>query len=562
MTSGSLRSAPSRSASICSPTMYGPSPSSSWSAFSPTHSTGLRPCCCAVLSFRRTTASFSEWRMRRSYWPTGTSWHRPFSIRADTSPVYAPPVSVWMFWAPRPTPLPVSSRATSVSHGNGGHTTISTDSTSGATCDSRLWISDIASSRVVFIFQLPTTSGLRTRPHLHRASTKPTRAVLDLLGGPAFDLGEVLDQLQSVARHAQELFLALGDAQIGRATARNPGEVAERADDLPVLLLADADFRQPLRSGEQGCYQLQVQLVVAHAAAVWIAVLERLEYELALIGMAGEIQRVTHDTFDKLVIIRPTDLGPRQGVHECLRSVRLDRAEHRCDLLGRHGPAAIVGVQAEQERVELIRDGPGPGGQPLQPFADLGIGFALRVEDLVVLQRPVRQVSQHGADCLLVERAQALAPLLVDLVGTDRVAFLQQKVAHVVVEALAQAGLHRRPDGRVPLLVLRRRQAHEEVVAEEVALGQGHALGVEAFEDAIRVVVGVQGDGHERQLRQDDADQVLESNTFVQLLGERFLEGSIRVADGRGRRLASGLDDRGEGGAVLVRGQHLDVVVL
>src|SRR5919199_6184384 len=530
MTSGSLRSAPSRSASICSPTMYGPSPSSSWSAVSPTHRIGVSPCCWAVCSLRRTTASFSEGRMRRSYWPPSTYWHRPFSIRADTSPVYAPPLSVWRFWAPRPTPLPASSWATSVSHGNGGHTTISTGSTSGTTCGSRLWISDVASSRVVFIFQLPTTSGLRTRPHLHRASTKPTRAVLDLLGGPAFDLGEVLDQLQSVARHAQELFLALGDAQIGRATARNPGEVAERADDLPVLLPADADFRQPLRSGEQGCYQLQVQLVVAHAAAVWIAVLERLEYELALIGMAGEIQRVTHDTFDKLVIIRPTDLGPRQGVHECLRSVRLgrgrvvqldqqlvviadgrrgeqpadehrlDRAEHRCDLLGRHGPAAIVGVQAEKERVVLIRDGPGPGGQPLQPFADVRIGFALRVEDLVVLQRPVRQVSEHGADRLLVERAQPLAPLLVDLVGTDRVAFLQQEVAHVVVEALAQAGLHRRPDGRVPLLVLRRRQAHEEVVAEEVALSQGHALGIEAFEDAIRVVLGVQGDGHERQL--------------------------------------------------------------
>src|SRR5919199_1056461 len=530
MTSGSLRSAPSRSASICSPTMYGPSPSSSWSAFSPTHSTGLRPCCCAVLSFRRTTASFSEWRMRRSYWPTSTYWHRPFSIRADTSPVYAPPLSVCVFWAPRPTPLPASSRATSVSHGNGGQTTTSTDPTSGATCGSRLWISAVASSRLVFIFQLPTTSGLRTWPHLDRASTKPPRATLDLLGGPALDLREVLDQLQSVARHAQQLLLALGDAQIGRAAARDPGEVAERADELPVLLLADADFRQPVRSGEQRGDQLQVQLVVAHGAAVGIAVLERLEDELALVGMAGEVQRVPRAAFDKLVVARPPDLGPRQRVHERPRSVRLgrggvvqldqqlvviadgrggeqpadehrlDRAEDQGDLLGRHGPAAIIGVQAEQKRVELIRDGPGPGGQPLQSFADLRIGFALRVEDLIVLQRPVRQVPEHGADRLLVERTQPLAPLLVDLVGPDRVAFLQQEVAHVVVEALAEARLHRRPDGRVPLLVLRRRQAHEEVVAEEVALSQGHALGIEAFEDAIRVVLGVQGDGHERQL--------------------------------------------------------------
>src|SRR5438105_5751686 len=117
-------------------------------------------------------------------------------------------------------PLPVRSRAMSVSHGNGGQTTTSTVSSTGDTRGRRFWISELASSWVVFIFQLPTTSGLRTRPHLDCELTKTTRAVVDLFGRPALDLGEVLDQLQSIAGHAQELFLALGDSQIGRATAR------------------------------------------------------------------------------------------------------------------------------------------------------------------------------------------------------------------------------------------------------------------------------------------------------------------------------------------------------
>src|ERR1041384_7022578 len=61
-------------------------------------------------------------------------------------------------------------------------------------------------------------------------------------GGPTRYLREVLDEVQSVPRHAQQLFFALGDAQVRRATARHPREIAKRADQFPVLVLRDAQL--------------------------------------------------------------------------------------------------------------------------------------------------------------------------------------------------------------------------------------------------------------------------------------------------------------------------------
>ena len=55
----SSRRTPSRSASSCSATTYGPRPSSSWSAFSPTHRMGCKPVLLGHWSLRRTMASFS-----------------------------------------------------------------------------------------------------------------------------------------------------------------------------------------------------------------------------------------------------------------------------------------------------------------------------------------------------------------------------------------------------------------------------------------------------------------------------------------------------------------------
>ena len=77
----------------------------------------------------------------------------------ETSPVNAPSASWYMFWAPRATVEPRSVVATAVSEMKGGQTTLSTPSMA-----SRPSIiadaSAVASSTVVFIFQLPATMGV------------------------------------------------------------------------------------------------------------------------------------------------------------------------------------------------------------------------------------------------------------------------------------------------------------------------------------------------------------------------------------------------------------------
>src|SRR5947209_8068495 len=114
----------------------------------------------------------------------------------------------------------------------------------------------VASSRVVFIFQLPTTSGFAdipwlmltagSGPDVHRSFGEAPGALLDFGGRPAFDLGEVFDQLESVACHAHELLFTFWHTQIGRASAWHPGEVAERSDGFPVLIFGYAQLGEPI----------------------------------------------------------------------------------------------------------------------------------------------------------------------------------------------------------------------------------------------------------------------------------------------------------------------------
>src|SRR5579864_3032696 len=158
-----------------------------------------------------------------------------------------------MFCAPSAMPLPARTVATSVSHGKGGQTTNSRPlEANGSSARARA----VASSRVVFIFQLPTMSALATRPNRHGAGGESAGAILNCLCAPAIDLREILHQLEAIARHAQQLLFALRDAEIRRAAARHPGEVAQRADALPVLFLTNPHFGEPIGAWQQGCDQL------------------------------------------------------------------------------------------------------------------------------------------------------------------------------------------------------------------------------------------------------------------------------------------------------------------
>lgn len=78
------------------------------------------------------------------------------SIGTDTSPVYAPEVSGWTFWAPTQSDDALVRSATASSQTDGGHTPTETPSSPSPTARETSEASRTASSRLVFIFQLPT----------------------------------------------------------------------------------------------------------------------------------------------------------------------------------------------------------------------------------------------------------------------------------------------------------------------------------------------------------------------------------------------------------------------
>jgi hypothetical protein len=77
------------------------------------------------------------------------------------------------------------------------------------------------------------------------------------------------------------------------------------------------------------------------------------------------------------------------------------------------------------------------------------------------------------------------------------------------------------------------RQAHEEVIPQQVALGERHAFGVQTLEDAVGVVLGVQRDRDERQLGDHDVEEPLEVQPLVGLLLHGVAERAVRIANGR-----------------------------
>src|SRR6185312_8785855 len=99
---------------------------------------------------------------------------------------------------------------------------------------------------------------LATRPHLDRAFGEAAGAPFNCVPCPALNAGEILCQLEAVARHAHQLFLALRDSEVWRTTARYPREIAQRPDDLPVLLFTDTNLRKPVCARKQRRDQLQV----------------------------------------------------------------------------------------------------------------------------------------------------------------------------------------------------------------------------------------------------------------------------------------------------------------
>src|SRR5688500_17511591 len=86
--------------------------------------------------------------------------HNSCSIKGEISPVKAPCSSQYMFWAPRPTWVPVTIDLTASRAVKGGHKTTSTPLTL-ATASQTSWANALASATVLYIFQLPAIIGFR-----------------------------------------------------------------------------------------------------------------------------------------------------------------------------------------------------------------------------------------------------------------------------------------------------------------------------------------------------------------------------------------------------------------
>src|ERR1700692_2282335 len=93
---------------------------------------------------------------------------------------------------------------------------------------------------------------LRSGPNLDRAFGQPAGSTLDFFGGPPRDRGKILDQLKAVARHPQQLFLALGHPESRRPPGGYEVEVPQGPDGFPVLVLGAPELGEPLRARQEG----------------------------------------------------------------------------------------------------------------------------------------------------------------------------------------------------------------------------------------------------------------------------------------------------------------------
>src|SRR5512135_44376 len=159
----------------CLPTTSNVFPPSRSGSVSPTQRMGVSPAASAARTFRFTASSVSAKYCRRSEWPM-MQWVAPasFSIRVDTSPVYAPSSAKWTFWDATPMPLPWTSCDTAPIDGYGGARTISTPRTP-ATSGRKALTKAPASPAVLYIFQLPAMTGTRIQLALETYFARSTR---------------------------------------------------------------------------------------------------------------------------------------------------------------------------------------------------------------------------------------------------------------------------------------------------------------------------------------------------------------------------------------------------
>ena len=190
------------------------------------------PCASAARAFSLTRSSSSPNIARRSECPI-TTQRTPHStsIGGEISPVNAPASVQHTFCAPSPTALPASASRTAHSAVNGGAITAST-AASGSGSSRSAATNARACAIVLFIFQLPTMSGLRCGVHAARARDARQRLAFEELERRAAAGRDVRHRVGEPERVRGRRRVAAAD-DADRAVARRLGD--RFADDARAV---------------------------------------------------------------------------------------------------------------------------------------------------------------------------------------------------------------------------------------------------------------------------------------------------------------------------------------
>src|SRR5689334_10209995 len=472
-------------ASTCLASTASVLPASRSSSVSPTQKIGVSPAARAAAYFSTTIASVSPKIVRRSEWPTiAKRLPNSATIRAETSPVYAPFPYRLTSWAPQAIAEPSRSCFACARYGYGTQTAHAAEALPGISRRSAFNKASLA-ARLPLSFQLPTTNLDRIPPSKPEDFTKVSGGASngtlgrDGVGGVLDDLGDGFGQRLHVgtifafdhdahdrlgARAAQQDAPAAGEVGLGardRVHHRLQVQV-ERARELHVQehlrkeLELPCEVAERLRSADEAAQHLQRgDDRIARAVAIEAEKMPRV--------LAAAFPPALEKAFEHVAVadLRAHEVDSHLREAALEREVGHQRADHAA-LQPRFGLAVlhhrVEELVAVEERAVVI-------------------GHREAVAVAVEGDAEVRAVIDHRARHRLRVRGAAL---LVDVEAVGRAADRDHFRAELLEDARADAivGAVRAIDDQLHAAqraVLRERALAE---LEVTALGVVHALGL------------------------------------------------------------------------------------
>ena len=431
---------------------------------------------------------------------------------------------------------------------------------------------------------------LRLRPDRRDPLREAPGPRADRLTPPGLDDGDLLVHPQPAGSKMRALGRERAVAE--RGVVAGQGEIPEGVleplvDLLERLLLTElgSELLPPGLGRRTRHDVLDGELRGVDGLFALVGLLDPLQHELALVAPSVEIEGdrreasgdllvggevlpacgevAVHGGRDVLLVLHlgrrgeqgAVDVRRRPPDEEPPHQEGLD-GEHRGADLGRGRRPTITAVhQVQEQRIDRRRP---PGLQPGEPRTHMRVLLTLRVQD------DGEQVTEAPKPCDLLDQLVLVPELLetLHLVGVDgglsglRVVLDQVEPEQQLQLLGRQRLLQREPEVCVRLLRLAV-QAHEEMVPQQVSLGELETRVVQRLEDPVDVVVLLRGDGDEGQAQQHRLLQSLDVHrcVLVRRGGEPPGEVPVRLADPVGAAGAAGLADAGAVGVAIRLGR-------